>query len=119
MTENTTDPMAAVRQTLAEMRAVVDGATEGEWITWHGHTAVGVDTPARNIARTGCWDDQRAFADAAHIATFDPPTVRRLLDVLDGVVGLATLAEQADHETDRTVPAADLRAMLAGIGGAR
>jgi len=58
------------------LRAVVDAATQGEWDKV-GTTVVDGRHPHGVVASAS------SYADAEYIATFDPPTVRALLDELD------------------------------------
>lgn len=66
---------------LAEMRRVAEAATPGPWRKGDGSPATSIvvypAAPSNLDIFTG--SDQ----DAAHIATFDPPTVLALLDVVE------------------------------------
>jgi len=73
---------------LAHLRAICDAATQGGWhspglheVHDHKHTI---------IADCSFWSDddmhvtpEEAQRNADYIATFDPPTVRRLLDLIE------------------------------------
>lgn len=81
--------MTNLETRLDELRAVAEKATPGEWEAYSvpdtrkeaGYCAVGVgDSEARIVRYEGGW------FDAAHIATFDPPTVLALIEALGEVV---------------------------------
>ena len=68
---------------LDRLREIADGASPGEWqIVGYYVCFRGSDGEAHPIARTPR-DAQGAERDAPFIATFDPPTVKALLDVAE------------------------------------
>lgn len=60
---------------LAEMRATAEAATQDEWHVFRA----GVDTHNGTFVSS---KSEAGRKDAEHIATFDPPTVLKLLDAL-------------------------------------
>ena len=71
---------------LSKLMAVADKATDGDWRT-HLADSTQVVSGQFDIA-SACSDSddydtdyERIEANAAHIATFDPPTVKRLLAI--------------------------------------
>ena len=73
--------------TAAELDALektAKAATQGRWLTMYNHTSVFKKIRNRPVRIAQCWTDdfetpQEPEANAAHIASCDPPTVRRLL----------------------------------------
>lgn len=86
---------------IAALRAVSDAATQEEWEaeTW-AHQFIDDLTFGRVLTVSGeeIWDSSgrntvASAANATHIATFDPPTIRALLDRiehLEAIVAAAT-----------------------------
>jgi hypothetical protein len=88
----TADPL-----NLAALRQVAEAATPGPWV----HEGADYDRPSRNVRAQhqqgwplqGVAYNVGRTADAAHIATFDPPTVLALLDLAER----ATAVRDGEH----------------------
>ena len=76
---------------LNELRKIAEAATPGPWGLWNpavgeSHIAIANKVAWRSVvSATGFVDDEFIphWADANHIATFDPPTVLALLSRLE------------------------------------
>ena len=71
-----------------KLRRVAEATTQEEWRYYHNEIGTGVAGKMADIAHCrGFYEGGRTVeeekANAQHIATFDPPTVLRLLDTLD------------------------------------
>ena len=72
--------------TLQRLRTVAEAATPGAWVTRGGNLSSGFNVLGENgraLRRPVCVGTLPK--DAAHIATFDPPTVLRLLAAVEWV----------------------------------
>lgn len=76
---------------LAELRAVAEAATQGEWRHWNpatgpSHVTIGGMVAFESLQSATPFADDEViphWADAYHIATFDPPTVLALIAALE------------------------------------
>lgn len=133
---------------LSKLMAVADKATDGDWFVVEPpylprdtETYVIAESPDPHVGVPVCdfmdastagaediYEDtewsSRNYANAAHIATFDPPTVKRLLahsalliEVLPIIEdGIETEAElEAEHSVHARKLAARIRAALEGV----
>lgn len=116
---------------LSKLMAVADKATDGPWSVEAGDgeldfkprfatdAAVMVcamdDCDVHPLAdcsqNYSCRDAEQAGANAAHIATFDPPTVKRLL----AIAKAADAVVKADNILDTFARVVAIRASLEGV----
>lgn len=91
---------------LAKLREVAEGATPGEW--WADFVEVRYDDghhcpdsdPGSVLVASHVDDEDQGERNATHIATFDPPTVLRLLDRLEHHRETLRLAVSIDADCD-------------------
>ena len=80
---------------LNRLRQVAENATDGPWHVYDRgvgfHIVTDPDDPHRTQLPDGFRTDLGRVEDAAHIATFDPPTVKALLDVAEAAEGVEFL----------------------------
>lgn len=84
----TTPPLDLPGERLTALRDIANAATEGPWDQWNpsvgeSHISIAHKVAWRSVeSATSFEDDQEIphWADATHIAAFDPPTVLALLD---------------------------------------
>ena len=77
---------------LAKARAIAAAATPGPWIHAPRNQVYVDNGPAPlTVALTHIGARDRREADAAHIATFDPPTIEAMLDAIEAAEGYLKL----------------------------
>lgn len=91
---------------LTNLRKIAEEATQGSWEHWNpsvgeSHIAIANKVAWRSLrSATQFADDEKIphWADATHIATFDPPTVLALIDRLEQAEqSVARVREVADN----------------------
>ena len=89
---------------LAELRAIAEAATQGEWNTTHN----GIDSGEHGVDCSGSGrygdivpcTEETLERDAIHIAAFDPPTVLALLDEVGRLRVRVTAHDHHREEND-------------------
>lgn len=111
---------------LANLRKIAEAATPGEWVHWNpsvgeSHIAIANKVAWRSLkSSTKFADDEKIphWADATHIATFDPPAVLALIDRLEQAEAAVARVREGlppfNRALEYSVPAEDIYRALDG-----